>query len=148
MALHIVLIMPLTVTSEPEVIFKKGDSSLKMHLVPSVASSAFKKSTNDKQEDIHKVEEKKFDNPKPVRIPEKRKVASSVSTKPVIDTKKDVRKVEEKITENSEPLKKTDTPDEKQVKVENKVVQQERDITYSTEYFKTPKEVNNKQRIN
>ena len=40
LALHIVLIMPLTVTSEPEVIFKKGESSLKMHLVPSVASTA------------------------------------------------------------------------------------------------------------
>ena len=107
MALHIVLIMPLTVTSEPEVIFKKGDSSLKMHLIPSVASTASTKSIDNMQEDV--------------------------------------RKVEDKIIENPEPLKKPETPDEKQVKVESKVVQQEKKITYNTEYFKTQKEVNDKQ---
>jgi len=107
LALHIVLIMPLTVTSEPEVIFKKGDSSLKMHLIPSVASTASTKSIDNMQEDV--------------------------------------RKVEDKIIENPEPLKKPETPDEKQVKVESKVVQQEKKITYNTEYFKTQKEVNDKQ---
>lgn len=106
-ALHAVLIMPLTVTSEPEVIFKKGESSLKMHLIPSVASTA--------------------------------------SIKSIDNIQKDVRKVEEQPIDNSEPLKKTETPVEKQVKVENKVVQQEKEITYNTEYFKTQKEVNDKQ---
>ncbi len=106
LALHIVLIMPLNVTSEPEVIFKKGESSLKMHLIPSVASIASTKSNEDIQEDVRKVEEK------PIEIPE--------------------------------PLEKIETPDEKHVKVENKVVKQEKEITYNTEYFKTQKEVNNK----
>jgi protein TonB len=107
LVLHIALVMAPNITSEPEVIFKKGESSLKMYLVPSVASTAAKKSINDKQEDVHKVEEKKIDNPQPIIKPE--------------------------------------TSDEKQVKVENKVMQQEREITYSTEYFKTRKEVNSKQ---
>lgn len=70
LALHLVLIMPLTVTSEPEVIFKKGESSLKMHLVPSVASTASTKSIDDIQEEVHKVEEKKIENPEPVKKPE------------------------------------------------------------------------------
>jgi TonB family protein len=145
LVLHLALVLPLTVISEPEVIFKKGDSSLKMHLVPSVASSAFKKSINDKQEDVHKVEEKKLDNPKPVRMPEKRKVPSSVSTKPVIDTKKNVRKVEEKITDNPEPVRTPDIPKKEQVKVEEKVEYKKQEITYSAEYFKAQKEVVKKQ---
>ena len=68
LALHIVLIMPLTVTSEPEVIFKKGESSLKMHLVPSVASTASTKSIEEIQEDIHKVEEKKIETLKKEQV--------------------------------------------------------------------------------
>ena len=68
--LHIVLIMPLTVTSEPEVIFKKGESSLKMHLIPSVASIASTKSIDNIQENVHKVEEKPIDNPEPLQKPE------------------------------------------------------------------------------
>jgi len=69
LALHIVLIMPLTVTSEPEVTFKKGESSLKMNLVPSVASTASIKSINT-QKNVQKVEEKKIDNPQPVKKPQ------------------------------------------------------------------------------
>jgi len=105
--LHIVLIIPLTVTSKPEVIFKKGESSLKMNLVPSVASTA--------------------------------------STKSIVDTKEDTRKVKEKPIDNPEPLNKPKTPQEEQVKVENKVVQQENEIAYNTEYFKVQKKVAKKQ---
>jgi len=137
LSLHAALIMMSpNVTSEPEVIFRKGESSLKMNLVPSVASTASTKSTDNIQEDSHKLEEKKIDNPKPVEKQEKQKAISDPSTKPVIDKQEDIRKVEDKIIE---------TPDEKQVKVENKVVQQEREITYSAEYFKPQKEVNSKQ---
>lgn len=105
--LHIVLIMPLTVTSEPEVIFKKGESSLKMHLIPSVASIASTKSIDNIQEDVRKVEEKPIDNP--------------------------------------EPLQKPETPKEEQVKAEKYVEQKMEEPTYSTEYFKTQKEVRNKK---
>ena len=131
----VVMLSP-NVISGPEVIFRKGESSLKMNLVPSVASTASTKSTDNIQEDSHKLEEKKIDNPKPVEKQEKQKAISDPSTKPVIDKQEDIRKVEDKIIE---------TPDEKQVKVENKVVQQEREITYSAEYFKPQKEVNSKQ---
>ncbi len=86
LSLHTVLVMMSpNVISEPEVIFKKGESSLKMHLVPSVASTASTKSINDIKEDVHKVEEKKIDNPEHVKKPEKLKVGSVTSTKPVID---------------------------------------------------------------
>jgi len=78
LSLHAVLIlMSPNITSEPEVIFKKGESSLKMHLVPSVASTASAKSNDDIQKDIHKVEEKKIENPKPIKkreIPKKEQV--------------------------------------------------------------------------
>ena len=64
LSLHTVLVMMSpNVISEPEVIFKKGESSLKMHLVPSVASTASAKSIDDIRKDVHKVEEKKIDNP-------------------------------------------------------------------------------------
>ena len=106
LALHIVLIMPLTVTSEPEVIFTKGDSSLKMHLIPSIASSASIKAIDDIQEDVRKVEEKPIDKPEPLQRPE--------------------------------------TP-KKQVKAEKCVEQEKEEPTYSTEYFKTQKEVNSKR---
>ena len=106
-SLHATLIiMSPDVTSEPEVIFKKGESSLKMHLVPSVASTASTKSINNTQENVQKVE-KKIDNPEPVKKPE--------------------------------------IPKKEQVKVEEKVEQKRQEITYSTEYFKTQKEVNIKQ---
>ncbi len=75
---------------------------------------------------------------KPVQKPEKLKVASVTSTKPVIDIQENIRKVEDKIIE---------TPDEKQVKVEEKVEKEneEEEITYGAEYFKTQKEINTKQ---
>jgi protein TonB len=62
--------MSPNITSEPEVIFKKGESSLKMKLVPSVASTASIKSVDDTQKKIKKIEEKIIDNPKPVAKPE------------------------------------------------------------------------------
>jgi protein TonB len=62
------MMMP-EVTSEPKVIFRKGESSLKMNLVPSVASTASIKSINT-QKNIQKVEEKKIDNPQPVKKPQ------------------------------------------------------------------------------
>ena len=70
LSLHaaVVMMMP-EVTSEPKVIFKKGESSLKMNLVPSVASTASIKSINT-QKNVQKVEEKKIDNPQPVKKPQ------------------------------------------------------------------------------
>ena len=70
LSLHaaVVMMMP-EVTSEPKVIFRKGKSSLKMNLVPSVASTASIKSINT-QKNIQKVEEKKIDNPQPVKKPQ------------------------------------------------------------------------------
>jgi TonB family protein len=116
LSLHAALIMMSpNVTSEPEVIFRKGESSLKMNLVPSVASTASIKSINDTQKNIQKVEEKIIDNPEPV-------------TKPEI-LKKEQIKVEEKIVQ----------------KIIKKVEQGNQEITYSAEYFKTQKEINTKQ---
>jgi len=70
LSLHaaVVMMMP-EVTSESKVIFRKGESSLKMNLVPSVASTASIKSINT-QKNIQKVEEKKIDNPQPVKKPQ------------------------------------------------------------------------------
>ena len=70
LSLHaaVVMMMP-EVTSEPKVIFRKGKSSLKMNLVPSVASTASIKSINT-QKNVQKVEEKKIDNPQPVKKPQ------------------------------------------------------------------------------
>ncbi len=140
LVLHIALVMAPNVTSEPEVIFKKGESSLKMHLVPSAASTASTKSINDLQED-HKVEEKTVEKPKPLQKTESPKAA----VKPIDSVTEDVPKVQEKTLVEPTPLQKSETPEERHVKVENKVVQQEKEITYSTEYFETQKEVNNKQ---
>lgn len=140
LALHAAVVITPSATSEPEVIFKKGESSLKMHLVPSVASTASTKSINDMQE-VHKVDEKVIENPKSLQKTEDPKAAA----KPIDSVTEDIPKMQEKTLVEPAPLQKPETPDEKQVKVENKVVQQEREIAYSTEYFKTQKEVNNKQ---
>ena len=67
LALHAVLVMAPTVTSEPEVIFKKGESSLKMHLIPSAASVASTKSINDIQKDVRQAEEQTTEDRKPLR---------------------------------------------------------------------------------
>ena len=92
-SIHTALVMMSpNLTSEPEVIFRKGESSLKMHLVPSVASTASTKSIDDIREEVHKVEEKKIDNPEPVKKPEKPKVAPVTSAKPVIDLKEATHK--------------------------------------------------------
>ena len=109
LSLHaaVVMMMP-EVTSEPKVIFRKGESSLKMNLVPSVASTASIKSINT-QKNVQKVEEKKNDNPQPVK-------------KPQIIEKEQV-KVEEEVKKENE----------------------ENEITYGAEYFKTQKETNTKQ---
>jgi len=107
LSLHaaVVMMMP-EVTSEPKVIFRKGESSLKMNLVPSVASTASIKSINT-QKNVQKVEEKKNDNPQPVKKPQ--------------------------IIEKG------------QIKVEEKIVQETKEITYSAEYFKTQNEIKTKQ---
>ena len=109
LSLHaaVVMMMP-EVTSEPKVIFRKGESSLKMNLVPSVASTASIKSINT-QKNVQKVEEKKNDTPQPVK-------------KPQIIEKEQV-KVEEEVKKENE----------------------ENEITYGAEYFKTQKETNTKQ---
>ncbi|MFQ5964512.1 MAG: energy transducer TonB [Candidatus Scalinduaceae bacterium] len=108
LALHLAaLVMTSNVTSEPEVIFKKGESSLKMHLIPSIASIASTESVNDIQEDVHKIEEKAVENPK--------------------------------------PLQKQENPKGERVKVEENIEQKQKEVTYSTEYFKTQNEVNIKQ---
>jgi len=70
LTLHAALVMAPTVTSEPKVIFKKGESSLKMHLIPSIASSTSIKSIDDRQEDDYKVEEQITGNPEPLQKPE------------------------------------------------------------------------------
>jgi TonB family protein len=70
LSLHAALIViSPNVTSEPKVIFRKGESSLKMNLIPSVASTASIKSINT-QKNVQKVEEKKNDNPQPVKKPQ------------------------------------------------------------------------------
>jgi len=69
LVLHIALVMAPNATSEPEVIFKKGESSLKMHLVPSIASTASTKAIDDIQEEVHK-EEEKSDSLEAVKKPE------------------------------------------------------------------------------
>ncbi len=71
LSLHAALIiMSPNVTSKSKVIFKKGDSSLKMNLVPSIASIASAESTNDVKKNIQNVEEKRIENPEPVKKPE------------------------------------------------------------------------------
>jgi len=112
LVLHIALVMAPNATSEPEVIFKKGESSLKMHLVPSIASTA---SINNTQKNVQKEEEKKNDNPQPEK-------------KPQIVEKEQI-KVEEKIVQE----------------IVEKVEQENQEITYGAEYFKTQKEINTKQ---
>ncbi len=109
LSLHaaVVMMMP-EVTSEPKVIFRKGESSLKMNLVPSVASTASIKSINT-QKNVQKVEGKKNDNPQPVK-------------KPQIIEKEQV-KVEEEVKKGNE----------------------EKEITYGSEYFKTQKKINTKE---
>ncbi|MBC8548414.1 MAG: TonB family protein [Candidatus Brocadiales bacterium] len=116
LSLHAALIMlSPNVTSEPEVIFKKGESSLKMNLVPSVASTASIKSINNTQKNIQKVEEKKNYKPQPVKKPQ------------IID--KEQIKVEEKVVQ----------------KIIKKVEQENQGMTYGAEYFKTQDEINTKQ---
>ena len=108
LSLHaaVVMMMP-EVTSESKVIFRKGESSLKMNLVPSVASTASTKSVKDIKEEVQKVEEKEIDTPQPVKKPQ--------------------------IIEKG------------QIKVEEKIVQETKEITYSAEYFKTQNEIKTKQ---
>jgi len=106
LALHAAVIIVPTVTSGPEVIFKKGESSLKMHLIPSVASTASVKSIDNIQEDVSELEEKPIENPEPLQEPE--------------------------------------ASEDEQVKAEKYVKQTKEEPIYSTEYFETQKEINNK----
>lgn len=70
LAIHAALVMAPAVTSEPEVVSRKGESSLKMHLIPSMASVASTKSVNRIREVIHKEEAKVTDNHNPLPKPE------------------------------------------------------------------------------
>ena len=116
LSLHVSLVMMSpNVTSEPEVIFKKGESSLKVNLVPSIASTASIKSINNTQKNAQKVEEKKVNKPQPVKKPQ------------IID--KEQINVEEKVVQE----------------IIKKVEQENQEITYGAEYFKTQKEINTKQ---
>jgi TonB family protein len=109
--LHIVLIMPLAVTSESKVIFKKGESSLKMHLVPSVASIASKKTIDDVQKDIHKVEEKKIDNPGPIKKPE-------IPKKEKVKVEEKVEHEKQEIAYSTEYFKTQKKPIKKQAQIQ------------------------------
>ncbi len=107
LSLHAALIMlSPNVTSEPEVIFKKGESSLKMHLVPSVASSASMKSINDKQ-----VEEKKIDNPQPIKKPE-------IPKKEQVQVEQKVEQKRQEITYSTEYFKAQKEMDSQQPQVQ------------------------------
>ncbi len=111
LSLHAALIViSPNVTSEPKVIFRKGESSLKMNLIPSVASTASIKSFDNIKEEVQKVEEKKIENPEPVKKPEV--------------PKKEQIKVEEKIVQEI-------------IKIAE---QENQEITHSAEYFKTGKD--------
>ncbi|MBC8553300.1 MAG: energy transducer TonB [Candidatus Brocadiales bacterium] len=90
LSLHaaLILISP-NVTSEPEVIFRKGESSLKMYLVPSVASTASTKSIDNIKEEVHKIEEKKIDNPEPVTKPEILKIEQVKVEEKVVQEKQE-----------------------------------------------------------
>jgi protein TonB len=111
LALHAALVIMPSATSEPEVIFRKGESSLKMNLVPSAASTASTKSVNDLQED-HKVEEKMIDSPKPVEKPEKT-IKKQVKVEDVV-----VQKVKE-INYSTEYFKPDSEIKDKQIQKQN-----------------------------
>ncbi len=134
LALHAAVVITPSATSEPEVIFKKGESSLKMHLVPSAASTASTKSIHDMQE-VQKVEERT----------EHQKTEPVAVTEPVNKIQKQVRKVEEKMIESQNPVEKPEKSIEKQIKVEDVVVQKEKEINYRAEYFKPDSKINKKQ---
>ena len=137
LALHTAAVMKPSVTSEPEVIFKKGESSLKMHLVPSVTSVASSKSMNDMQ-DTKKDEEKTVTNPKPLPEREHRKTEPVAVKKSLQDIQKRVSKAEEKTINNPKSLEKAEQQEENQ-KDEDSVEKTEEEITYSAQYFKTKK---------
>lgn len=144
--LHAALIMMSpNVTSESKVIFRKGESSLKMNLVPSVASTASTKHIIDKQDDVHKVEEKKIDNLKSLQKPENKKVVQMTATKPINGARELIHKIAEKRIDKPVPLSKPEGLKEKQMKVVDSVEKTEEEIAYSAEYFKTQKETNTKQ---
>lgn len=127
-----VILVSLNITSEPEVIFRKGESSLKMNLVPSIASTASTKSTNDTQKNIQNVNEKKMEKPTPLQKAEN-------------EIQKVTRKVEEQTIEIPKPVKRPEIPKKEQVRIEDRTEQKKQGITYSTEYFESQKEINNKQ---
>ncbi|GAX62604.1 Heavy metal efflux pump, CzcA family [Candidatus Scalindua japonica] len=93
LSLHAAFIMlSPNITSEPEVIFRKGESSLKMNLVPSIASTASANPVNEVKEEVQKVEEKTVEKPKPIKKIEEQKIAA----KPVTVVTEDVQKVQKK----------------------------------------------------
>jgi|GEM_PF-783475 len=145
LSLHAALIMMSpNVTSEPEVIFRKGESSLKMNLVPSVASTASAKHVIDEQDDVQKVE-KIIDNTRSLQKLENKKVVQMTVTKSINDVQKPVLKTTDKKTDKPVPLSKPEDQREKKIKAEDSVAKTEKEITYSAEYFKAQKEIKSKQ---
>lgn len=99
LSLHAALILvSLNVTTEPSVIFRKGESSLKMNLVPSVESTASTKSFNNIKEDVQEVEENKIDNPRHVTKPE-------IPNQELVKVEEKVEKKKQEITYSAEYFK-------------------------------------------
>lgn len=142
MSLHAALIlMSPDITSEPKVMFRKGESSLKITLVPSAASTASPKPINNTQKNVLKVEDKKLKGPMPLQKPEPVTV-----TKPVNKREKHVLRMEEKTLDSPKPVKNPKIPIEKQVKVEDDIVRKTKETAYSTQYFKSETKIKDQQR--
>ncbi|NOG84487.1 MAG: TonB family protein [Planctomycetes bacterium] len=135
LALHAAVVITPNVTSEPEVVFKKGESSIEMHLVPSVASVASRKPVKDSKRP-HEVEKETVEVPKPLQKPERQKAEPVAISNPVNEIKKPLHTLEEKALDTLQPLQKPKKSIEKQVKVEADIVQKPKEIAYSAKYFK------------
>lgn len=139
MSLHAALfLMSPHITSEPEVIFRKGESSLKIKLVPSEASTSSPKPIHNSQK---KMEEKPLKEPTPLQKPEPVAV-----TKPVNEREKCVSRKEEKTIDNPQPVEKPENSIEEQVKIEDDIVQKPKEIAYNTQYFKPESKIKDQQR--
>ncbi|ODS32392.1 MAG: Gram-negative bacterial tonB protein, partial [Candidatus Scalindua rubra] len=131
--------MLLAITSEPKVILKKGESSIKLHLIPSAASVASTKSINDISKDVKQIEEQTIEDHKPLQEPinskqEQNKVKNNVVQKKGFD---DISKAV-----SSKALSKV-----KDIEYPRNNLKKE-DAIYGTEYFKTQEKNNIKQSQN
>ncbi len=144
LALHAAVVITPDVTSQPEVLFKKGESSLKIELVPSVASVASTKSVRE-IEKPREVEEKIVEAATPLKKPEQQEREPVSVTKPVTEVQKHIRKIEEKTLDSQKTVEKPEKPREKQVKVEAEIVEKPKEIAYSAKYFKPDSKIKDKQ---